>query len=263
MFCNKCGKELPDGTKFCSGCGSQLADGASDASSSSTAKPVEVSAAGGDSLSSSPANDTRRLFAIAAAITLTIAIIAMFLPWAQFNFSEYGLPGNTASATVFEIAEGLNNADAISADAKQNANLEAMVIHSSYADAKDTIWFGIVIWGLGIAAGIGGIITVLFAKPLPLPPLLLGPAVSAAVWCFSILNGIDSKLQDAIKNVNDLANRGSDLFGTPVADLSAFVKAYDFSASIVGSSALFICLIFSIAAFLLYMKSDRAPLIKA
>lgn len=26
MFCNKCGKELPEGTKFCGGCGASIED---------------------------------------------------------------------------------------------------------------------------------------------------------------------------------------------------------------------------------------------
>ena len=93
MFCNKCGKELPDGTKFCSGCGSQLKTLEPTASPSFDAKTATTPPSYVDQPAPSTVEGSGR--GIVVAISLVIALISMFLPWVEigglFGSTSYGL----------------------------------------------------------------------------------------------------------------------------------------------------------------------------
>lgn len=243
MFCNKCGKELPDGTKFCSGCGAQLKVPATAPTvPAATSTPqVGVSASvpgsvGGASFAGSA--DFKRLTVIGAALLTVAALIFMFLPWISYSYKNGGYDFPVASVSVLDVSKqkdtivsgvkasvvASNSLAAMSGSGQSSADLNESM---RGVQGFETLLSALIgLWFVGLGLGIAGLVSIVSGKLRYGFSMLLGPAASSVGWL--ILAGI------------------ADSMGS------------GFSASL----WLIACLVCSIVAFLLYMASNREPLIK-
>ena len=259
MFCNKCGKELPDGTKFCSGCGAQLK-----APAASPSDPVEtpatpastsVSQTGASSTPAtnvggvSPAGSTdyKRLAVIGAAVLAVAALIFMFLPWVNYNFTS----AYTGSSSVLEVS---SLKDLLTTAAKINSGSANETAMAFVQEIDKWVSALTVLWGAGLVLGIAGLVSVVIGKPRNGFFMLLGPALSSVGWLIAV-GSVDSKLQ----MIKDWAIKAAE--GNWFVDTSSVKSLYE-GFGISAGTWLIVCLVCSIVAFLLYMASNREPLIK-
>ena len=252
MFCNKCGKELPDGTKFCSGCGAQLkAPAAAPTAPAATSTPrVGVTASvpgsvGGASFAGS--RDYKRLAVIGAAVLTVAALIFMFLPWFNYNFTS----AYTGSSSVLEVS---SLKDLLTTAAKINSGSANETAMAFVQEIDKWVSALTVLWGAGLVLGIAGLVSVVIGKPRNGFFMLLGPALSSVGWLIAV-GSVDSKLQ----MIKDWAIKAAE--GNWFVDTSSVKSLYE-GFGISAGTWLIVCLVCSIVAFLLYMASNREPLIK-
>lgn len=102
MFCNKCGKELPDGSAFCPKCGAPVVDEAEGpAEAAGIAEPVpENSETGSASEDSEGASIKSRLPVIIVAALIVFAVIFIAV---SANRKNQGLDINAESVAIAEL----------------------------------------------------------------------------------------------------------------------------------------------------------------